>query len=460
MSVWSVFVLGWASIVYLTLFLQPQALRAKMAWVLPLAGVALMLIFGARLAPGERLLLSSVGLLYLLKGTVLLRRSRESVAGFDRVGLLLYLTIWPGMEPGPFRKRQVIDLSDGTQFVRGAVGMASGIALGVLLALTLPFLPPTVAGLLGIAALLLTVHFGYAEALPWVLRWAGYPVGPLFDRPLRSASLSDFWSQRWNRAFVEMNRVLFLKPLYKQFGATGATLGVFAVSGLLHETAISYPAWGGWGGPMAYFLLHGALVWFEGRQKIEERWSRAARLLWTWGWLLVPLPVLFHASFRAACILPLFQRMHDGLTSVSLEWYFDKALWLAAIGHFCILGASFQVPHRLNWKEDFQCLSRFNRKIFWTYGGYIVLCIVGWGVLTLILHDEMLRGDKSALCVSAFIAVFWILRLATDAFYFKHQDWPRGPQFVVGHTLLAALFTALASVYTGLVIWRLLVPAH
>lgn len=455
MLVAGVFLLVWASMVLLILALNPIHWRKRVAWMPPIGGLATMLLFGNALLPGERLLLSTVGMLYLLKGAILLRRSAQDVRGFDRWGLLLYLSVWPGMNPAPFRTRQPNDVNDGTPFVRGVVRAGCGVAGIVLLSLVLPFLPTNLAGMLGIAALLLTVHFGYAEALPWLLRWAGYAVPPLFDAPLQSVTLTEFWSRRWNRAFVEMNQILFLRPLHRRLGAAGAAVGVFAVSGILHEMAISYPAGRGWGGPLAYFVLHGLLVLLESRWKAEN-WSRTARSLWTWSCLLVPLPILFHAPFRQTCILPLFQTLHQLLTSVSLEWYFDKALWLAGIGHFCILGASFQVPFRLGWKEDFSKLTRFNRKIFWTYSGYIVLCIVSLGIMTLVLHDEMLRGDKAALCLAGFATVFWVLRLLTDFFYFKHDDWPRGPQFVVGHTLLTALFCALASVYTGVIVYHLL----
>ena len=133
---------------------------------------------------------------------------------------------------------------------------------------------------------------------------------------------------------------------------------------------------------------------------------------------------------------------------------FSLGLWLAGSGHFCILIASFQVPHRLEWKSDLAKLKPFNRKLMWTYGGFTVLTIVAFGALTLALHAEMLRGDRSALGIAAFIGVYWAARITVDAFYFDHDDWPKGPAFVVGHMLLTGLFVALAGVYLGLVIWQ------
>ena len=139
----------------------------------------------------------------------------------------------------------------------------------------------------------------------------------------------------------------------------------------------------------------------------------------------------------------------------SLEGYLSLALWLAGVGHFCILGASFQVPSRLGWKQDLAKLTSFNRKLMWTYGAFTVMTIIAFGTLTLVLHDEMLRGDRAALGLAIFIGLYWAARVAADLFYYEHADWPRGRFFVVGHILLTSLFVALVVTYLGLAIWHL-----
>ena len=120
------------------------------------------------------------------------------------------------------------------------------------------------------------------------------------------------------------------------------------------------------------------------------------------------------------------------------------ALWLSGIGHFSVLIASFQVPARLNWKEDLQKLAPFNRKLMWVHGGFAVLTIIAFGTLTLALHDELVRGDRAALGLALFIGVYWTARIVVDFTYYEHEDWPRGLGFVVGHVLLTLLFAFLA----------------
>jgi hypothetical protein len=137
-----------------------------------------------------------------------------------------------------------------------------------------------------------------------------------------------------------------------------------------------------------------------------------------------------------------------------VERLFDLILWLAGSGHFVILAASFQVPSRLRWKQDLAQLMPFNRKMLWVQSSFTVLTIIAFGALTLALHTELLRGDRAALGLACFIGSYWTARILVDAFYFSHEDWPKGREFVIGHILLTSLFTFLAGSYWTLLVWQ------
>ncbi len=147
------------------------------------------------------------------------------------------------------------------------------------------------------------------------------------------------------------------------------------------------------------------------------------------------------------------------MTNSLVERCFDLILWLAGAGHFVILAASFQVPSRLQWKKDLAQLMPFNRKLLWVQGSFTVLTIIAFGVLTFVLHGELLRGDRAALGLACFIASYWTARILVDAFYFSHEDWPKGKMFVLGHILLTCLFVSLATSYWGLFVWQLWLKA-
>jgi hypothetical protein len=130
------------------------------------------------------------------------------------------------------------------------------------------------------------------------------------------------------------------------------------------------------------------------------------------------------------------------------EWM-SVALWLAGAGHFVVLIASFQVPYRLRWKEDLAKLTSFNRKLMWVHGGFAVYTIASFGTLTLLCHDEMLRGHGAGSALAAFIGIYWLLRVVVDFTYYEHADWPSGKTFVAGHLLLTSLFVFLFVTYLG-----------
>lgn len=142
------------------------------------------------------------------------------------------------------------------------------------------------------------------------------------------------------------------------------------------------------------------------------------------------------------------------MTNALAQRLFDIDLWLVGAAHFVILFASFQVPHRLRWKQDLQQLIPFKRKLLWVQSGFTVLTIIAFGTLTLALHNELLRGDRAALGLACFIGIYWTTRILVDAIYFSHADWPRGTMYVVGHTLLTLLFSLLAASYLGLFVWQ------
>lgn len=142
------------------------------------------------------------------------------------------------------------------------------------------------------------------------------------------------------------------------------------------------------------------------------------------------------------------------MTDSMAERFFDFDLWLAGAAHFVVLCASFQVPYRLKWKEDLQQLMPFNRKMLWVQSGFTVLTIVAFGTLTLILHGELIRGDRAAMGLACFIGLYWTARILVDALYFSHADWPKGTVFVVGHVLLTLLFLSLATSYLALFVWQ------
>jgi len=176
-------------------------------------------------------------------------------------------------------------------------------------------------GWLGMIGLVLLLHFGFFHLLALAWRRAGISVRPIMHAPLAATSLADFWSCRWNTAFNGLAHKLAFSPLAHRFGVRCATLGVFLISGLVHELVISLPARGGYGLPTAYFILQGVGVLGE-----RSIWGRRLGLhRGLRGWLFAacfaaaPAFWLFHPPFVYNVILPMLHAFGTFWKSASLS---------------------------------------------------------------------------------------------------------------------------------------------
>lgn len=436
----------------------PRAhIASIIASILVLAGyLAFLLITFAALQPWQRLFLGTVGLLHTIKWSAV----AVSKPKMTLPALLLYMSIWPGLRPLERRVMSDEECAETShRFARGYVIFWIGLLSAILLALNYKSLPPSTVGWLGLISLITMIHFGFSDVLSALMRVTGWNVKPLFDEPWAAADMREFWSRRWNAAFVEMNHVLVLPALRTVLPGTMAIFSVFLISGILHEIGISYAAGSGWGTPAIYFLIQGAWFLIEHQMRHHSNIARNKNLrlivrVAALCCVLLPLPLLFTDAFRAAFVVPLFAWLHGVLTAHDMQWYVATALWCAATGNFCTMLAGLQVPSRLNWREELQRLRSFNRKIFINYYCYIGLMIAAWGTLTFYLHDEMMRGDRAALCLAGLIAMFWSLRVLVDFLYFKPVDWPGGSTMVIGRAALSTLFVLLSLAYWLVIAWH------
>lgn len=125
----------------------------------------------------------------------------------------------------------------------------------------------------------------------------------------------------------------------------------------------------------------------------------------------------------------------------------ENLLLLAGLGHFAILSASALVPRVLDWKTALKPLPPFLRTLFWVYGIFIVLTIIGLGALTLLNAAAMAAGDPVARSLAAFIAVFWGARLLVQLFIFDARPFLTTAWLKLGYHALTLGFVALVSVY-------------
>lgn len=227
---------------------------------------------------------------------------------------LLFCLGWAGMQPKLFACYGDKPLKNAWPMIifglkRIAIGLALIFLVHKLLLLGIdPTLSYFFSSVILLVAFSLILHFGLLSISAGIWRFSGVNTGYLFRSPLKSNSLTEFWSRRWNLAFSEMTSIAIYRPLKAKIGQTEAVFASFAFSGILHEIALSVPVNSGFGFPFLYFLIHGCLVIFEKlliNNRILILQQRVIRKIWVFFWLVVPAPLLFHQAFINKVIWPL-----------------------------------------------------------------------------------------------------------------------------------------------------------
>ena len=221
-----------------------------------------------------------------------------------------YLLAWPGMDAAAFLNRGEVPARPRiTEW--SFAWIKTGLGFALLFGVTRILFPdhPLTAGWVGMCGAIFILHFGLFHILSLVWRQAGVKAAPLMRLPLAATSLNDFWGKRWNAAFNELAFRFAYRPLRRRTNPIAATLGVFGLSGLIHELVISLPAHGGYGLPTAYFLIQGFGLVLE--RSALGQWiglgqglrGRLFALAVTAG----PAFWLFHPPFIHNVILPMFK---------------------------------------------------------------------------------------------------------------------------------------------------------
>jgi hypothetical protein len=127
-------------------------------------------------------------------------------------------------------------------------------------------------------------------------------------------------------------------------------------------------------------------------------------------------------------------------------------LRFAGVMHLGILTASALVPKVLDWKEELRPLKPLVRSMFWIYGGYIVYCIVAFGLLCAARPDLLLEDTTLARLVAGFIGLFWTARLVLQLTVIDAKPFLTRPALRVGYHGLTVCFAYLTAVmlYTAL----------
>ena len=126
----------------------------------------------------------------------------------------------------------------------------------------------------------------------------------------------------------------------------------------------------------------------------------------------------------------------------------ELLIFIGGILHFGILLASAMVPKVLDWKASLDKLDSLSRQLVWVHGLFIVLVIVGFGLLSILFAGELAAGTLLARGVCLFIALFWSARLIVQFFVFDAKPYLKSAFLKAGYHGLTVVFMYHAVVYS------------
>ena len=264
-----------------------------------------------------------------------------------------YLLAWPGMDATAFLGSAHVRKPGPSLWCWALAKTCIGILLMWVCARHVPASLPLLRGWVGLLALILLLHFGTFELVALAWQAAGVNAQAIMQKPLSSQSLSEFWGKRWNLGFRQLSHEFVFPAIaqnYRHASRDASGFSDFRIDPRIrHFTARArrlrpphrlLRASGSRRSPRTFANRPPfRFAKWNFRLGLHGSAYRRTRLL------------AFSSTFCNSSGATIDARNPRHMTQSSLHQFFGLALWLAGAGHFVILFASFQVPHRLNWRN-------------------------------------------------------------------------------------------------------------
>jgi hypothetical protein len=125
----------------------------------------------------------------------------------------------------------------------------------------------------------------------------------------------------------------------------------------------------------------------------------------------------------------------------------ELLMTIGGVLHLGILIASALTPGVLEWKRELAKLRPLSRQLVWVHGAFIVLTIIGFGMISLIAPADLASGTPLARAFCAFVALFWLARLGVQFFVFDATPFLTRTALKLGYHGLTVVFFVLVATY-------------
>lgn len=100
-----------------------------------------------------------------------------------------------------------------------------------------------------------------------------------------------------------------------------------------------------------------------------------------------------------------------------------------------------------DWYNDIKKLKPLNQEIAKTYGRYIQGLNFSFGLITILLTNELKNGTGLAIAITGLIAAYWTGKVITQFSYYSMYEIPNKIIFKVGEVLMNTLFISFAVIF-------------
>ena len=100
-----------------------------------------------------------------------------------------------------------------------------------------------------------------------------------------------------------------------------------------------------------------------------------------------------------------------------------------------------------DWYNDIKKLKPLNQEIAKTYGRYIQGLNFSFGLITILLTNELKNGTGLAIALTGLIAAYWTGKVVTQFSYYPMYEIPNKLIFKIGEVLMNTLFISFAGIF-------------
>ena len=125
----------------------------------------------------------------------------------------------------------------------------------------------------------------------------------------------------------------------------------------------------------------------------------------------------------------------------------EQCVFAGGVLHGLVLLAALQVPLLLDWRGELRVLSPFLRQLFYVYGAFVLLTILGFTVGSLVFAAEVANGGMLGRAVAGFVGIFWLARLIVQFFVFDAKPILKTWYMRCGYHGLTVLFMGMIVLY-------------